>query len=88
MQSQIQIHDIPATVGKVVPGNAFELMKHLRESEKEYNAKAKAQKSYNRQLKQDLQRESIEKKLMEGEDYTFTSEGTRRLKAYEDRIQM
>jgi predicted DNA-binding protein len=75
-------------VGKVVPNNPYDLMKQLRESEKMENSKLKQKKVVNRQKKQELQREYIEKRLMEAEDYCFTDEGLRRLRACEDRIRM
>ena len=78
--------------GNVLPNNAFDLMKHIREKNesqgKNTNHSMRAQVHANRLLKQELQREMIERKLMEVEDYTFTKEGQYRARAYEERLQM
>jgi hypothetical protein len=77
--------------GNVLPNNAFDLMKHIRENEKKgknSNNSMREQVHANRLLKQELQREMIERKLMEVEDYTFTAEGQSRARAYEDRLHM
>lgn len=78
--------------GNVLPNNAFDLMKHIREKNesqgKNTNHSMRAQVHANRLLKQELQREMIERKLMEVEDYTYTKEGQSRARAYEDRLQM
>lgn len=71
--------------GKILPNNAFDLMKHIRENENKGNNSMRAQVHL---LKQELQREMIERKLMEVEDYTYTLEGKRREQAYEDRLHM
>jgi hypothetical protein len=80
----------PVKIGtNSLPNNAFDLMKHIRENEnKATNNSMRAQVHANRLLKQELQRELIERKLMEVEDYTFTLEGRRRERAYEDRLHM
>jgi hypothetical protein len=70
-----------------IPNNAFDLMKHIRERETS-SASMRAQVQANRLLKQELQREAIERKLKEAEDYLFTEEGRRRERAYEDRLHM
>eukprot|EP00602_Paraphysomonas_sp_CaronLab_P009640 CAMPEP_0185021000 /NCGR_PEP_ID=MMETSP1103-20130426/3649_1 /TAXON_ID=36769 /ORGANISM="Paraphysomonas bandaiensis, Strain Caron Lab Isolate" /LENGTH=1577 /DNA_ID=CAMNT_0027552265 /DNA_START=163 /DNA_END=4896 /DNA_ORIENTATION=+ len=80
--------DTPAAVGKAIPSNPFDLMKQLRDSERKDNTKMKSQVQMNRQLKQELKSQTIERKLMEVEDYTFTEEGARRERAYEDRLNM
>jgi hypothetical protein len=73
----------------ILPNNAFDLMKHIRENEnKGAKNSMRSQVHANRLLKQELQRELIERKLMEVEDYTFTIEGQRRERAYEDRLHM
>lgn len=74
--------------GKILPNNAFDLMKHIRENESKGNTSLRSQVHANRLLKQELQREMIERKLMEVEDYTYTLEGKRRERAYEDRLHM
>lgn len=80
--------ELPQSVGKAVPNNPFDLMKQLRMNEKDEKTKFQSQQRANRAMKQDIRRETIEKKLMEAEDYTFTEEGMRRLKQYESRIMM
>lgn len=74
--------------GNAIPNNAFDLMKHIRQKENNNNNSMRAQVHANRILKQELQREMIEKKLMEVEDYIYTEEGKRRIKLYEDRLHM
>ena len=79
---------LPIGSGAAMPNNPFDLMKQLRAAEKSDNTRMKSQAQANRLLKQELRRELIERKLMESEDYTYTEEGARRERAYEDRINM
>lgn len=72
--------------GNAIPNNAFDLMKHIRQNENKNSMRSQVHS--NRILKQELQREMIERKLMEVEDYIYTEEGKRREKAYVDRIHM
>ncbi len=74
--------------GAAMPTNSFDLMRQLRAAEREQNKAHSNQQKENRFKKLELQRESYERQLLETEDYTHTSEGVRRSKAYEDRIQM
>jgi hypothetical protein len=90
-QQQHQMTGGGGSRGNALPNNAFDLMKHIRENEnkgKNSNNSMRAQVQANRILKQELQREMIERKLMEVEDYTYTIEGQYRARAYEDRLQM
>jgi hypothetical protein len=77
-----------STGGKVIPTNAFDLMKELRSQERGDTAKERRQQVKNRKRKQEIRQETIEKQLMAEEDYTFTEEGKRRLLAMEERITM
>ncbi len=79
---------IPNNSGASVPTNSIELMKMLRAAEKEQNKQHVNQQKENRFRKLEVQRELCERQLMDAEDYTHTTEGIRRLKAFEDRIQM
>ena len=77
-----------STGGKVIPTNAFDLMKELRSQERGDAARERRQQVLNRKRKQEIRQETIEKQLMAEEDYTFTEEGKRRLLAMEERIAM
>lgn len=79
---------LPAGTGTTMPSNPFDLMKQLRAAEKSDSARVKSQTHANRLLKQELRSQLIESRLMESEDYTFTEEGARRERAFEDRINM
>jgi hypothetical protein len=88
MTSSNQRPPLPAGTGTAMPSNPFDLMKQLRAAGKSDNAKVKSQTQANRLLKQELRSQLIESRLMESEDYTYTEEGARRERAFEDRINM
>lgn len=79
---------VPAASGASVPTNSFELMRQLRAAESEQNKNHALQQKENRFRKAEIQRETVENQLMRLEDYTDTPEGSRRARAFEDRLQM
>ena len=82
-------HVIPESLGgKIIPCNAFDLMQELRSHEKMEAVKSRQQQIRNRQTKQEMRQETIERQLMTAEDYTFTEEGKYRLRAMEERLTM
>ena len=89
MASQESPSVIPeSTGGNAIPTNAFDLMRVLRDATKGDIAKERQQQMQNRQRKQEIRKETIERQLMTEEDYTFTDEGKRRFLAMEERIMM
>lgn len=80
----------PSSSGAMLPSDPMQLMRQLR-------AAAKAGDSQGAPLttggdarfkRQEQQREQVESRLMEFEDYTHKEEGLYRAKALENRIQM
>lgn len=65
-----------------LPKDPALLMKHLKELG---NYKGSSQ---NRRYKQDIQRATLESRIMEAEDYTHTEEGVRRMRRYQEEVEM
>ena len=63
-------------------------MRQLQAAERQQGKQKKELQKDNRLKKQELQREHCERQLMICEDYVNTAEGTRRVRAYEERLQM
>ncbi len=79
----------PARSGASLPTDPMLLMRQLRAAEKS-EAKSHVSSLHldNRIRRQEQQREQVEIRLMEFEDYTYTDEGMHRARAFQDRIQM
>ena len=80
--------NILSDVGPSMPTNSFDLMRQLRAAEKLQNSNHLQQQQENRLYKIELRNQSLETQLMYLEDYFNSSEGERRSRAQQDRINM
>lgn len=85
---KIKLSDQPISYGQAIPSDPKELLKLLLLQSKTYsNSIASSQGRFALQSVDD-NREKMESKLMEFEDYTYTDDGRLRALRYEDRIKM